>query len=271
MLLIFGLQWLRKAILRASGLKALHDEDAIYAAELAAARPRPAGRRGMVADWYSFTLSFKGVVLEGLEVVFIALTFGANQHNIPLAAVAALAAVLVVTIAGIAVRAPLARVPENAMKFVVGIMLTSFGIFWGAEGAGRGVARRGRRAAAHRPRGGGVRPRARGVVAAGHRGARDHRTGGRWAGGVVNRIKAFGGFWYEFIVGDDWRVAVAVVAALAITAGVATTAVPAWWVLPATVAILLPLSLWRVARTRRARQPPAPTVEDVDRLPTRAV
>jgi uncharacterized membrane protein len=136
LLLIFGLQWLRKAILRASGLKALHDEDAIYAAELAAARAAPAGRRGMVADLYSFTLSFKGVVLEGLEVAFIALTFGANQHNIPLAAVAALAAVLVVTIAGIAVRAPLARVPENAMKFVVGIMLTAFGIFWGAEGAG---------------------------------------------------------------------------------------------------------------------------------------
>jgi uncharacterized membrane protein len=90
----------------------------------------------MVADWYAFTLSFKGVVLEGLEVAFIALTFGANQQNIPLAAVAALAAVLVVAIVGIAVRAPLARVPENAMKFVVGIMLTSFGIFWGAEGAG---------------------------------------------------------------------------------------------------------------------------------------
>jgi uncharacterized membrane protein len=94
------------------------------------------GRRGLVADWYSFTLSFKGVVLEGLEVVFIALTFGANQQNIPLAAVAALAAALVVTIAGGAVRAPLARVPENTMKFVVGIMLTSFGIFGGAEGAG---------------------------------------------------------------------------------------------------------------------------------------
>ena len=136
LLLIFGLQWLRKAILRAGGLKALHDEDAIYAAELAAARAAPGGRRGVVADWYSFTLSFKGVVLEGLEVVFIALTFGANQHNIGLAAVAALAAVLVVIIAGIAVRAPLARVPENAMKFVVGIMLTSFGMFWGAEGAG---------------------------------------------------------------------------------------------------------------------------------------
>jgi uncharacterized membrane protein len=74
--------------------------------------------------------------LEGLEVVFIALTFGANQHNIALASIAALAAVVVVTAAGIAVRAPLARVPENTMKFVVGIMLTSFGIFWGTEGAG---------------------------------------------------------------------------------------------------------------------------------------
>jgi uncharacterized membrane protein len=136
LLLIFGLQWLRKAILRASGLKAVHDEDAIYAAELAAAQAAPAARWGMVADWYSFTLSFKGVVLEGLEVVFIALTFGANQQSIPLAAVAALAAVFVVAILGIAVRAPLARVPENTMKFVVGIMLTSFGIFWGAEGAG---------------------------------------------------------------------------------------------------------------------------------------
>jgi uncharacterized membrane protein len=136
MLLIFGLQWLRKAILRASGLKALHDEAAIFATELAAARAAPVGRRGVVADWYSFTLSFKGVVLEGLEVVFIALTFGANQRNVPLAAIAALAAVLVVTAAGLAVRAPLARVPENTMKFVVGTMLTSFGIFWGAEGAG---------------------------------------------------------------------------------------------------------------------------------------
>jgi uncharacterized membrane protein len=136
LLLIFGLQWLRKAILRASGLKALHDENAIFATELAAAQAVPPDRRGMVGDWYAFTLSFKGVILEGLEVAFIALTFGANQHNIPLAAVAALAAVLVVTVAGIAVRAPLARVPENSMKFVVGVMLTSFGIFWGAEGAG---------------------------------------------------------------------------------------------------------------------------------------
>jgi len=136
LLLIFGLQWLRKAILRATGLKAMHDEAAIYRAELAAVEAAPTHRRGIVKDWYSFTLSFKGVLLEGLEVAFIALTFGANQRNIPLAAIAALSAVVVVALAGIALRAPLARVPENSMKFVVGIMLTSFGIFWGAEGAG---------------------------------------------------------------------------------------------------------------------------------------
>lgn len=136
LLLIFGLQWLRKAILRAAGLKALHDEDALFAAELAAVQAAPVDRRPLVGDWYAFTLSFKGVILEGLEVAFIAVTFGANQHEFPLAALAAVAAVLVVTGAGIAVRAPLARVPENTMKFVVGVMLTSFGIFWGAEGAG---------------------------------------------------------------------------------------------------------------------------------------
>ena len=136
LLLVFGLQWLRKAILRASGHKALHDEAQIFLDEVAAARNAAAVRKGAVQDWYAFTLSFKGVVLEGLEVAFIALTFGSNQHNIPLAAMAAVAAVVVVAAAGIAVRAPLARVPENTMKFVVGIMLTSFGTFWGAEGAG---------------------------------------------------------------------------------------------------------------------------------------
>ncbi|HEY0577654.1 MAG TPA: hypothetical protein VGD73_26435 [Pseudonocardia sp.] len=136
LLLIFGLQWLRKAILRASGLKALHDEEAIFRTQVAAASAAQADRRGVVRDWYAFTLSFKGVVLEGLEVAFIALTFGANQGDIPLAAFAAVAAVLIVAVVGIAVRAPLARVPENTMKMVVGVMLTSFGIFWAAEGAG---------------------------------------------------------------------------------------------------------------------------------------
>ena len=136
LLLIFGLQWLRKAVLRASGLKARHDEDAVYATEVAAAQAAPAAGRGIVRDWYSCTLSFKGVVLEGLEVAFIALTFGTNQRDIPLAVLAALAAIGVVTVAGAAARAPLARVPENTMKLIVGMMLTSFGVFWGAEGAG---------------------------------------------------------------------------------------------------------------------------------------
>jgi uncharacterized membrane protein len=136
LLLIFGLQWLRKAVLRASGHKALHDEDVIYATRLAAAQTASVRRQGMVTDWYAFTLSFKGVTLEGLEVVFITLTFGSNAHDVPLAALAALAAVLVVTAAGFAVKAPLARVPENTLKFVVGVMLTSFGTFWAGEGVG---------------------------------------------------------------------------------------------------------------------------------------
>lgn len=136
LLLVFGLQWLRKAILRASGYKALHDEDAAYRKELEAARAASSESRVLVPDWYAFTLSFKGVVLEGLEVVFIVLTFGANQDSLGLAVAGAVAAVLLVALVGVAVRAPLARVPENTMKFVVGTMLTAFGVFWGAEGAG---------------------------------------------------------------------------------------------------------------------------------------
>jgi uncharacterized membrane protein len=136
LLLTFGLQWLRKSILRASGFKDLRDEAAAYERGVVAAREATASRKSVVEDWYAFTLSFKGVVLEGLEVAFIALTFGANQHDIPLAALAAVAAVLAVCAAGVAIKAPLARVPENTMKFVVGVMLTGFGLFWGAEGAG---------------------------------------------------------------------------------------------------------------------------------------
>ncbi len=133
-LLIFGLQWLRKAILRAAGVKATHDELKAYAEETAAALS--AGGLDGGFDGYSFAISFKGVLLEGLEVAFIVLTFGSNQHRIDLAAAAAGLAVLVVAAAGVAARAPLARVPENAMKFAVGVMLSSFGMFWGAEGAG---------------------------------------------------------------------------------------------------------------------------------------
>lgn len=137
LLLVFGLGWLRKAILRASGFKALHDEDAIYDRQRRAAEGASAGRAtGVIGDAYAFTLAFKGVLLEGLEVAFIVLTFGANQHNIPLAAGGAAAAVLLVTAAGVAARAPLARVPENSLKFAVGVLLSSFGTFWGVEGAG---------------------------------------------------------------------------------------------------------------------------------------
>ena len=133
LLLAFGLTWLRKAILRAAGLKALHDETAAFAEQRAAAQSA-----GVAAgfDAYGFTLSFKGVLLEGLEVAFIVLTFGSNQGSIGLAAAGAGAALVVVVAAAVAVRGPLARVPENAMKFVVGVMLASFGTFWGAEGAG---------------------------------------------------------------------------------------------------------------------------------------
>jgi uncharacterized membrane protein len=134
LLLIFGLQWLRKAILRSAGLKAKHDELLTFREEADAARA--AGARGAGFDVYAFTISFKGVLLEGLEVAFIVLTFGANQHRVALAGAAAGLAVLVVVAAGAAARAPLAKVPENTMKFAVGVMLSSFGMFWGAEGAG---------------------------------------------------------------------------------------------------------------------------------------
>jgi uncharacterized membrane protein len=135
LLLAFGLQWLRKAILRASGYKALHDEDAIFARETADARDAAREERAGL-DWYGFTLSFKGVLLEGLEVAFIVLTFGSTQGSIGLAALGAGIALVLVAVVGVLVRAPLARVPENTMKFAVGVMLTTFGTFWATEGAG---------------------------------------------------------------------------------------------------------------------------------------
>ena len=135
LLLVFGLQWLRKAILRASGWRALRDEDAVFAREAEHARAAAFGQKAGL-DWYAFTISFKGVLLEGLEVAFIVLTFGSAQGSIPLAAAGAAAAALIVVVAGLVAREPLSRVPENTLAFGVGVMLTTFGIFWGAEGAG---------------------------------------------------------------------------------------------------------------------------------------
>ena len=135
LLLCFGLQWLRKAILRASGYKPLHDEEEVFLAERRNAAAAPDDERTGL-DWYSFTIAFKGVLLEGLEVAFIVVGFGSTQGHLGLAAAAAGAALIVVVVVGALVRAPLARVPENAIKFAVGLLLTTFGIFWAAEGAG---------------------------------------------------------------------------------------------------------------------------------------
>ncbi len=134
-LLTFGLQWLRKAILRASGHKTLHDEDAIFRQEVEEAREanHPSRRE---LDWYAFTVAFKGVFLEGLEVAFIVISVGSTQGNVGLAALGAVSALLVVAIVGSLVHAPLSRVPENTLKFGVGVMLTGFGTFWSGEGAG---------------------------------------------------------------------------------------------------------------------------------------
>jgi uncharacterized membrane protein len=135
LLLAFGLQWLRKAILRSSGYKPLHDEDAAFRRQREeAARAGDEQRAGL--DWYSFTVSFKGVLLEGLEVVFIVISFGSAQGRLGLAAAGAAAALALVVVAGVLARGPLERVPENTIKFAVGLLLTSFGCFWGAEGAG---------------------------------------------------------------------------------------------------------------------------------------
>ena len=146
LLLVFGLQWLRKAALRAVGLKAKHDEDAIFREQVkalsadevghpAASSPTGAGQRPK-RDATGFAVAFKGTFLEGLEVVIIVLGLGGGSHQIGIAAAAAGAAVLVVAGIGVVVAHQLAGVPENAMKTVVGVMLVSFGTFWSGEGLG---------------------------------------------------------------------------------------------------------------------------------------
>ena len=134
LLLLFGLGWLRKAVLRASGLMALHDEDAIYERERAKIGGQVRSDRG--ADGIAALASFKAVLLEGLEVVFIVLAVGAGRGLMIPASIGALAAFVVVMVAGLVIHKPLARVPENTLKFAVGVMLSSFGVFWTSEGLG---------------------------------------------------------------------------------------------------------------------------------------
>jgi uncharacterized membrane protein len=267
LLLVFGLQWMRKAILRASGYKPLHDESLIYQKQVAAAQSAPTQARFGVSDWYAFTLSFKGVVLEGLEVVFIVLTFGTNQHNLPLAALAAGVAIVLVVILGVAVKGPLARVPENTLKFVVGIMLTSFGVFWGAEGAGARwpgsdlsllvvipsvavfallivVVMRARRATAPKdapaPTETTVPEVPRGVDVPAEQPVQTNR--------IVAWLKSFGLFWYDFVIGDDWQIAAGVALGLALTFALSFVSSLAWVVGPVAVALLLPWGIRRALR-----------------------
>ncbi len=263
LLLVFGLTWLRKAILRSSGYKALHDEDKIFQEELAAARIAAKETRHGVADWYAFTLSYKGVLLEGLEVAFIVLTFGTIQHKVGLASIAALAAVVIVIIAGFALRAPLARVPENTLKFGVGILLTAFGIFWGAEGsAGASKKWPGDNWAVlglifgvaifsfilvqvlkvmH------AKPRV--PVTTVPAAAKAVMVKPERSKAVAGAI-AFGEFWVDFIVGDDWRIAAGIVIAFILTATIKISAFT-WGTVPFFVALFLAYSLSRVVRSPR--------------------
>jgi uncharacterized membrane protein len=137
-LLVFGLQWLRKAVLRATGYKAPHDEDVIYArtVEEMSQSGSPSGEARAGRDPVGFAVAFKGTFLEGLEVVIVVLTLGATDHDVGLAALAALAAVVLVGLVGVVVARQLAGVPENTMKTAVGLMLVSFGSFWTGEGLG---------------------------------------------------------------------------------------------------------------------------------------
>ncbi len=261
LLLVFGLQWVRKAILRSSGYKALHDEEKIFQEELAAARKAKEGKRFGVADWYAYTLSFKGVLLEGLEVAFIVLTFGTIQHQITLASMAALAAVVIVAVSGFALRKPLARVPENTMKFVVGIMLSSFGIFWGAEGAGAIwphtdaslliivpfvtivsliLVQALKTKKAKEP----VKDKATSEVDLDELDAESVLEDS----GFTKVLRDFGFFWYDFLIGDDLIGFAIVIVAMEGTNLLVHGGRNAWWLLPLAVAALLPINLFRVTK-----------------------
>ncbi|HEX5369891.1 MAG TPA: hypothetical protein VFY10_10800 [Dehalococcoidia bacterium] len=134
LLLIFGMQWVRKAIQRAAGVRSKHNEDQIFEDEMSELRGGVVAAGAM--DWTGFVVSFKGVFLEGLEVAFIVLTFGANSGKFGLTAAGALAAFVLFTGIALVVHRPLSRVPENTIKFTVGLMLVSFGTFWSGEGIG---------------------------------------------------------------------------------------------------------------------------------------
>lgn len=135
LLLLFGIGWLRKASLRAAGVIPLHDEDAIFARE-SAELSEEAQRRKTSLDWISGMAAFKAVLLEGLEVVFIVIAVGAGRGLLVPASIGAAAACVAVLAVGALVHKPLSNVPENTLKFGVGVMLSAFGVFWTGEGLG---------------------------------------------------------------------------------------------------------------------------------------
>jgi uncharacterized membrane protein len=135
LLLLFGMRWLRKAILRAAGIIALHDEASAFSRETAELQEQ-ARRQQARLDWLAGLASFKAVLIEGLEVVFIVIAVSAGGTLLIPVSVAALAACLLIAAIGMLVHRPLARVPENTLKFAVGVMLSAFGVFWTGEGLG---------------------------------------------------------------------------------------------------------------------------------------
>jgi len=259
LLLVFGLQWMIKAILRASGLKLRHDEAAIYQRKVAEARNAQTERKFGVSDWYAFTLAFKGVLLEGLEVVFIVLTFATNDGHFPIALLAAGLAVVIVVVLGIVIRGPLSKIPENTLKFVVSILLTTFGMFWGGEGVraiwpGSDAAllviapvvaiyallltwfflRREKK-----------KPGIQLTEAAKSKSnsvpvdAEQKKT---------NWIVSFGKFWYDFIIGDDWQIAAGVVVTFVVLR-LASNWPLAWIFAVVGVVFLIPYGCWRAAKS----------------------
>lgn len=135
LLLLFGMRWLRKAILRAAGYIPLHDETAAFANETAQLQEQ-ARKHEQRLDWLAGVASFKAVLLEGLEVVFIVIAVSAGRGSLVPVSAAAFAACALVALVGLVVHRPLARVPENTLKFAVGVLLSAFGLFWTGEGLG---------------------------------------------------------------------------------------------------------------------------------------
>ena len=245
LLLVFGLQWLRKAILRATGFKALHDEEKIFEAELNSAKTAESTKIFSDLDKYSFTLSFKTVLLEGFEVIFIVLTFGALKNSLGIATFGALFSLVVVAGAAFAIRKPLTKVPENTVKFVVGTMATTFGIFWTTEGLNIEwpysdatllplaalvllvaftciLWLRGKKPADKEKATEAKKPKSKAVVA----------------------LKSSFDFVYELLIGDEWITGVSLWLLVAVASAISIS-IDAWYLIPIYFVVILPIGLRR--------------------------